>query len=532
MRRGFLSTLVVSLLWVAEGFPQDFSGTYTLETSDGLNTLSLTQDAQGNVTGTLKSDDGVTFDLEGVIKETFVAGIITANERASYFKAQLVGQGLKLSVIPLNGENQPDYSQAREFVFTRQGGGAAPREPASLAPPVEGRPADNPLARPAASGSQDPLLGTFADDRLRVELKGGGGKYQGQMQLQGQTFPLSARSTDGRTLKGTFASGGNNFEFSATLEGATLTLSTGGATYRLRRHLATHPAATPANPLAGGKSAAARPASATSGNEVNDPYLGVRFTVPQGWKHEKRQSIYVLGHTTTPGMILIMPHTYNNTQEVLASAHEPLYQADDGQLVVEGAPQTLADNLLAADYGGVIEGRQAKGRLACILSPHGGGFFIMAGTDAGSYGPQYAQWAEGIARSMKFSKPQAPPEVAMWRERLSGHRLAYLTSGGSSDPSGAYAWSDQKDIYLCSNGTFQASGGFSGSIGTANASGWSQDSTGPQSGQWAIIGQAGQPALELRHSAGQREAFVLSTDGSKTFLNGVRYFVVENNVCP
>ena len=100
---------------------------------------------------------------------------------------------------------------------------------------------------------------------------------------------------------------------------------------------------------------------------------------------------------------------------------------------------SLPQNMLAADYSGMIQGKQARGRIVGVVSPFGGGFLILAGADAASYSPQ--------------------------------------------------------------------------------------------SGQWAIIGQAGQPALQLRHSTGDVETFILSTDGSKTYLDGKRWFVVENTVC-
>lgn len=155
----------------------------------------------------------------------------------------------------------------------------------------------------------------------------------------------------------------------------------------------------------------------------------------------------------------------------------------------------------------------------------------MAGTDAGSYGPQYAQMAESIARSMAFSKPQAPPEAAMWKQKLTGMRVAYFKSGGSTDLGGSYSWSDKRNIDLCSDGAFQSEGGFQGSLGTASASAIIDPGSQSQSGQWAIVGQAGQPALQLRHASGGFESFVLSTDGSKTFLDGVRWYVIENPTC-
>ena len=133
---------------------------------------------------------------------------------------------------------------------------------------------------------------------------------------------------------------------------------------------------------------------------------------------------------------------------------------------------------------------------------------------------------------MRFSKPQAPPEAEMWRQRLSGRRLAYLKSGGSSDIGGTSSWSDRADIYLCSNGAFQAAGGFTGTFGASGGFGSARQGTGTLTGSWAIVGQAGQPALQIRLETGGTETFVLSTDGSRTFLNGTRFMVVENPVCP
>lgn len=113
--------------------------------------------------------------------------------------------------------------------------------------------------------------GTFKDGQLTVTLTASEGRYAGTIQMQGKTLPCAARETDGQ-LKGTFESGGNKFEFAATLQGDTLTLQSGGTGYTLKRQAAAvNPLARPAaiNPLAKPASAAAlaqpRPATNTAG---------------------------------------------------------------------------------------------------------------------------------------------------------------------------------------------------------------------------------------------------------------------------
>ena len=508
-----------------------FGGEYAIQTETGPMTLSLQEDADGRVTGTMTDSSGGKYNLDGAINAAsgMVMGILVApNGTQAMFKVQPMTEGVGFAFTPVGGGQNASLENAQMFTFTRTGGASGGGMPPSAT-------GGNPLAR-GAQGAGDPFTGTFADGKMQVQLSGGGGRYQGQIQFQGQSFPLTAQSPDGRSLTGKFSSGADSFEFTGSLQGATLNFVTGGTTYQLRRQGGAPPAAV--NPLGGsaarsnpGASGAAAVQPIAGGSVVNDPSMGVRFSVPQGWKYQKQQATYIMGHDTTPGMILVTPHTSNSIQQLAATANEPLYQAEDGQLMVTGAPVTLANNMLAADYGGVLQGKQARGRIIGVVSPYGGGFLIMAGVDAAHYSPQYAQLAEGVGRSMSFSKPQAPPEAAMWKQKLAGQRLAFMKSGGSSDIGGSYAWSDKKDIYLCSDGSFQASGGFSGSIGTAGGSGIINPGNQTHTGQWSVVGQAGQSALQLRLTSGGVTTFVLSTDGSKTYLDGKRWFVVENPVC-
>ncbi len=101
---------------------------------------------------------------------------------------------------------------------------------------------------PLAAGAADALLGTFEGDGLRVTVRSEGGAYAGELIMAGQAYPFQASGASGR-LDGAFVAGASSFPFSATLTGDTLTVESGGSSYRTQR-LGGGPAA-PVNPLGG-----------------------------------------------------------------------------------------------------------------------------------------------------------------------------------------------------------------------------------------------------------------------------------------
>lgn len=121
---------------------------------------------------------------------------------------------------------------------------------------------DNPLggggggANPLAS---DPLVGTFVGDGLQVIVTGGGGTYQGELVLGAQRYAFQASGGNGR-LDGAFSSGGQSFAFSAALSGDTLTVQSGGATYRTVR-------------TADGSRPAPGPSPSPTPSPANDPVI-------------------------------------------------------------------------------------------------------------------------------------------------------------------------------------------------------------------------------------------------------------------
>jgi hypothetical protein len=116
--------------------------------------------------------------------------------------------------------------------------------------------------------------------------------------------------------------------------------------------------------------------------------------------------------------------------------------------------------------------------------------------------------------------------------RLRGRRLVSLKSGGDVSYGSAHSWTDRKEVNLCSDGSFSGFGSFSGAFDAPGGFGNAGNNSGQLVGRWRVASVGGVPALELQTQNGQPMQFQLSTDGSKTFLDGVRVMVVENTVCP
>jgi hypothetical protein len=119
------------------------------------------------------------------------------------------------------------------------------------------RAADN--AAPT-SGPPRPFAGTFKDERLTVVLERDetlpGPYYRGTITVGGTEYPATAEVKDGK-LEGSFRDkAGNTFPFSAKLDGGTLLLTSGTATYKLSAEAKTKPVP-PANPLDAGAAAPA-----------------------------------------------------------------------------------------------------------------------------------------------------------------------------------------------------------------------------------------------------------------------------------
>ena len=120
--------------------------------------------------------------------------------------------------------------------------GAHPGNPPANAPRPEA-----PAAAPDDAAAT--FSGSYKGDQIALDLASSAGQYSGSLTVGDKKFPVAAKS-DGGKLAGHFESEGTRFEFSASMQGNTLTLTSEGNTYTLKKATA-NPLGRPApkNPL-------------------------------------------------------------------------------------------------------------------------------------------------------------------------------------------------------------------------------------------------------------------------------------------
>ena len=129
-----------------------FNGTYVMENQGTTLTLTLRQDAQRTIAGTLTSSTGARFELEGQVDEEGVAiGICSDGQTKVYFEAQQEGNQLALALIEPDANGMPDYNRARQLTLARRGGGPPAGRPSRPGFGMEGgtpprKPAEEPVA--------------------------------------------------------------------------------------------------------------------------------------------------------------------------------------------------------------------------------------------------------------------------------------------------------------------------------------------------------------------------------------------------
>ncbi|HOX58651.1 MAG TPA: hypothetical protein P5205_20655 [Candidatus Paceibacterota bacterium] len=207
-----------------------------------------------------------------------------------------------------------------------------------------------PLVALALSALAVDYSGTYQGDQLTMTLKASGGRYAGTIQMGQRKLPCTGREVDNR-LQGTFESEGNQFPFTAALQGDnTLTLESGGTAYTLKKQTAAvNPLAQPmaANPL--GKPAvvpAARAATNSAGIlrfrkvSINDqPNMiggeALSFLAPVDWQVEG--GIVWRTHPTMPASVAMRVRNPKGLEQL--ENFPTLGFSWGGYLPVSGFPQ-------------------------------------------------------------------------------------------------------------------------------------------------------------------------------------------------
>ena len=263
------------------------------------------------------------------------------------------------------------------------------------------------------------------------------------------------------------------------------------------------------------------------GEVISDPELGLRLTLPRGWRGllAPDGSSFRLSPDSGTGYIVVLAEEMTEAEARRQMAN-PIDLGDGVVLRPQGAISEVASGHFSATYtvsgapsrlDGSIDVRLARGGL-------GVAFILLSPPDA-------SEAHRIIMREFAFSlglaaTPARPaPESAQsgndaWEPFLRGLYMArYFTRTG---------YTDSTELWLCSDGTFRyrsLGGGFGG-----GASGAFQ---GTANGRWTATGVGKTGSLVLESSAGSRMTLALSYDYelNRVMVNGERWLRGRNEVC-
>lgn len=273
-------------------------------------------------------------------------------------------------------------------------------------------------------------------------------------------------------------------------------------------------------------------AAQESSNEVSEKWLsdavgGYSIKSPADLNRTPSDEGFAFVNTAKTILIVVKRHNYNNFQ---AFSNDANLERDGLTLV--GKVQNLNDS----DRTFRTSKQTANGLLIAdtfvTFSPYGGGTLIVAFSERDNAEAAFEKGLQ-MARSVDYVKREAPPAETPSRQQPSGgvdnseaasyfkgkHLLYLYTNNG---------YSERRDIYLCSSGTFYT---------RSDMSSISQNGTGAVAGgadgYWTASANGGLKLILRFQNGNVREYNVTkNTQGAGgILLNGARYFVENQNVC-
>jgi len=274
---------------------------------------------------------------------------------------------------------------------------------------------------------------------------------------------------------------------------------------------------------------------------------GLEFRNPDGWTVKANDQAAVLlppDMVMEPGgkdpselyLVALLPGVKDLQDPQLVATLRGQYFPAEAQVRAVGAPQAFRAGSGTGSlyrFDGVSQGVALRIQMYVVGVPGGGVAALVAlarpallarreatiSTVAASFSRQVSVPAPAVVQN---SPVQTTTLTAQWEQRLRGRKL-YQFSGYSSSY-GSGGMNSQKTLLLGANGTYQFHRSGSVSVYVEGANGGSSSQSGDQ-GRWRIYEQGGKVLLELVSAKGTTENIALTTDGSKTLLNGQRWLV-------
>lgn len=256
----------------------------------------------------------------------------------------------------------------------------------------------------------------------------------------------------------------------------------------------------------------------------NNSDLGLSITIDDYFSQKSQEGdVYYFTAADNASTVIVKNQPGLSVAEIKQAGKQG-YQDEDISLTVSGKTK---EKIVKQGWGlvipveGYIEMNKVKGVMAAYVGHKGQGFVVLVVSSPDSW-KTIEPRSQKILKSIRFIKYTGGQGIAKWKKYLTGQRVAYRSTRGGM--------SAREDYSLCSDGTFIQSSGSSGYTDGSGVSVYAHGSNNG-SGRWRLQSIAGKPHIIFNYYGGDSEEYSLEDRGGQTWLNGTRYFVVENNQC-
>jgi hypothetical protein len=239
------------------------------------------------------------------------------------------------------------------------------------------------------------------------------------------------------------------------------------------------------------------------------------------------------------GLLIATTHQASQLSQLAQEFQQPI-ALDQGVVLQVQQPAQVSGSQLSARISVSDRLNNFAGYLIA-LARDGGGGVVFAG-----FGPELVDYYQKLAGELAASYQELEVNVAVdqessggnsagemasqvreWDQFLRGKKLTYLHSYSSNTPGGG-GFSNQVEYYLNQDGRFhyRSSNSLSGGSFAAFPQGGSASAG---QGRWEIISEGELIGIQFTWDDGRVTAYRLEFGDGKTYLNGERYFVTEDN---
>lgn len=256
------------------------------------------------------------------------------------------------------------------------------------------------------------------------------------------------------------------------------------------------------------------------GEEIYAPMVGYKGVVPNGWfgtLPQEEEVFLMIPNGNTNGFMFINAHHIGLNK--LKEAWQKDFSVTDEIVVSVKGEATIEGNRMTADIE-VTGAREAFTGYAVAIE---GGYDWTIAMLLLSPVNKYEEYRKNFDQLLASSVVEEPSIGSIygdfnWAEYLKNkYLMSYLSST---------QYKEQDEIWLCSDGTFRSKIKSKGRLVTEKS-----PYKGNRKGTWSAEGIGEKGKLMIATSKNEAVVLEMEIKDDKIFINGGRFFVLENNGC-